>query len=66
MTLRLKGDGTVETVLLPEAFRAVPNGVSITSVQREKGLELRSVSFSLQRPIGKPARRRLKDGYHAA
>jgi hypothetical protein len=61
MTLRLKSNGTVETIPLPEAFRAVPDGVSITSVQRETGLVLRSVRLSSQRQIDLPAKERLED-----
>jgi hypothetical protein len=44
MTLRLSEDGTVVTVLIPEPFRGVPEGVALTSVDREKGLLLRTVS----------------------
>jgi hypothetical protein len=44
MTLRLSEDGTVVTVLIPEPFRGVPEGVALTSVDREKGLLLPSVS----------------------
>ena len=61
MTLRLKGNGAVETIPLLDALRAVPNGVSITSVQREMGLVLRSVRLSSQRHIELPAKERLED-----
>src|SRR5271157_2265423 len=47
MTLRLREDGTVVTVLLPEPLRGVPDGVALTAVDRKKGLLLRSVSFPL-------------------
>ena len=44
MTLRLSEDGTVVTVLIPEPFRCVPEGVALTLADRKKGLMLRSVS----------------------
>jgi len=44
MTLRLREDGTVVTVLIPEPFRGVPEGGALTSAGRKKGLLLRSVS----------------------
>jgi hypothetical protein len=44
MTLRPSEDGTVVTVLIPEPFRGVPEGVVLTSVDRKKGLLLRTVS----------------------
>ena len=66
MTLRVREDGTVGTVLLPEAIRGVPDGVAFTSADREKGLLLCSVSFLLPERLGGRAGARLKDGYHAA
>src|ERR1700757_1124519 len=45
MTLRLGDEGTVGTVLLPKPVRGVPDGDALISVDREKGLLLRSVSF---------------------
>jgi hypothetical protein len=66
MTLRLREDGTVVTVLLPEPIRAVPDGVAPTSAHREKGLLLCSVSFPLSAHLGGTVRTRLKDGYRAA
>jgi hypothetical protein len=65
MTMRLRDDGTVGTVLLPKPPRAVPDGDALISVDREKGLLLRSVSFPLPERLAR-TRRRLKDGYHAA
>ena len=44
MTLRLKEDGIVVTVLLPEPIRGVPDGVALSWADRKKGLLLRSVS----------------------
>jgi len=44
MMLRLRKDGTVVTVLLPEPIRPDPDGVALTSTDRDKGLSLRSVS----------------------
>jgi hypothetical protein len=44
MTLRLSENGTVVTVLIPELFRGVPEGLALTSVDRKKGRLLRSVS----------------------
>ena len=66
MTMRLREDGTVVTVLLAEPIRGVPDGVALTAVDRKKGLLLRSVSFPLPERLGGRARTRLKDGYHAA
>ena len=66
MTLRLREDGGVVTVLLPEPIRGVPDGVALTSAHREKGLLLCSVSFPRPAHLGDPARTRLKDGYRAA
>jgi hypothetical protein len=66
MTLRLREDGTVGTVLFPEAIRGVPYGVAFTSADREKGLLLCSVSSTLPERFGGRARTRLKDGYRAA
>ena len=65
MTLRLKEDGTVVTVLLPESIRGVPNDVASTAVDRQKGLLLRSVSFPSEY-FGSRKRGRLKGGPHAA
>ena len=44
MTLRLREDGTVVTVLLPEPIRGVPNSVALNWTDRKSGLLLRSVS----------------------
>ena len=65
MTLRLREDGTVVTVLLPKPIRGVPDGVALTAIDRKKGLLLRSVSFPPEH-LGGRTRRRLKDGHHAA
>ncbi len=66
MTLRLREDGTVVTVLLPEPIRGVADGVALTVVDRGKGLLLRSVSFPLPEYLGGHTRRRLKARHHAA
>ena len=66
MTMRLGDDGTVGTVLLPKPIRGVPDGDALISVDREKGLLLRSVSFPLPERLGGRARSQLRDGYHAA
>lgn len=66
MTLRLREDGTVMTVLLPKPTRGVPDAVVVTSADRKKGLLLRSVSFSLPEHLGDPARTGPKGGEHAA
>lgn len=66
LTLRLREDGTVTTILLPKDIQGVPDRVALASVHRQEGLWLRTVSFSLQERIGDPARTRLKDRYHAA
>jgi len=47
MTLRLREDGTVVTVLLSDPIRGVPDGVILASADRGKGLWLRSVSSLL-------------------
>jgi len=65
MTLRLTEDGTVVTVLLPEAIRGVPDGVAVTLTDRKKGLLLRTVSSTLPAHLDGPVRTGL-DGYHAA
>jgi hypothetical protein len=65
MTLRLREDGTVVTVLLPEPIRGVPDGVAISWADRKTGLLLRSVSSASQDHVGGRMRARLKDG-HAA
>jgi hypothetical protein len=67
VTLRLREDGTVVTVLLPEPIRGVPDGgVALTLVDRKTGLLLRSVSSPLPEDVGGRVRTRLKDGNHAA
>jgi hypothetical protein len=43
MTLRLRENGTVVTVLLPELIRGVPDDVALSWVDRKPGLLLRSV-----------------------
>ena len=66
MTLRLKEDGTVVTVLLPEPIRGVPDGVALSWTDRKTGLLLRSVSSPSSAPLGGRTRTRLKVGYHVA
>jgi hypothetical protein len=65
MTLHLSDDGSVIPVVLPEPFRGVPDGVALTSADREKGLLLRSVSSSLPEHLGGHGRTRLKEAHHA-
>jgi hypothetical protein len=65
MTLRLKEDGTVATVLLPEPIRGVPNGVTLSWADRKTGLLLRSVSSPTPEHVRGRIRTRLRDG-HAA
>jgi hypothetical protein len=65
MTLRLREDGTVVTVLLPEPIRGVPYGVALCWADRKTGLLLRSVSSASQEHVGGRMRARLRDG-HAA
>jgi hypothetical protein len=65
MTLRLREDGTLVTVLLPEPVGG-PDGVALTVVDQKKGLLLRSVSFPSPEHLGGRARTRLKGGHHAA
>jgi len=66
MSMRLRDDGTVGTVLLPKPIRGVPDGDALISVDRKKGLFLRSVNFPLLERIGGRARSQLRHGYHAA
>jgi len=65
LTLRLREDGTVGAVLLPEAIRRADR-VALASAHRQEGLSLCSVSFPLPEHLGGSARTRLKDGYRAA
>lgn len=65
MTLHLSEDGSVIPVVLPEPIRGVPDGVALTSADREKGLLLRSVSSSLPEHLGGRVRTRLNDGHQA-
>jgi hypothetical protein len=65
MTLRLREDGTVVTVLLPEPIRGVPHGVALTWADRKTGLLLRSVSSPLPEHVWGRTRTRLKDGFAA-
>jgi len=65
MTLHLSDDGSVIPVVLSEPFRGVPDGVALTSADREIGLLLRSVSSSLPEHFGGHVRTRLKEAHHA-
>jgi hypothetical protein len=65
LTLSLGEDGTVITVLLPEPIPGVPDGVALTSADREKGLLLRTVSSTLTEYLGGRIRTRLKQARHA-
>jgi len=66
MTLRLRADGTVVTVLLPEPIRSVPDGVVLISADREEELLLRDVSSPLPERLAGHIRTRLKDEHNAA
>jgi hypothetical protein len=44
ITLRLREDGKVETVPLPEAIRGVPDCIALTLLDRKNGLLLHSIS----------------------
>jgi hypothetical protein len=61
MTLRLKEDGTVVTVLVPEPIRGVPDVVAVSWADRKTGLLLRSVSSTSPERVGGRMRARLKD-----
>lgn len=66
MILRLREDGTVVAVLLPEPIRGAPDSVALTCADRKMGLLLHSISSLLpEHAEGRP-RARLKDGYYAA
>jgi hypothetical protein len=51
MTVRLREDGTVVRVLLPEPIRGVPNGVALSWADRKTGLLLRSVGSASQEHV---------------
>jgi len=61
MTLRLREDGTVLTVLLPEPIRGVPDGVAFSWADQKKGLLLRSVSSASREHVGSRTRTQLRD-----
>jgi molybdate-binding protein len=54
LTLRLREDGTVVAVQVPEPIRGVPDSVALAlmSVDRKKGLVLRRVRFPLPEKLG--------------
>jgi hypothetical protein len=54
MILRLREDGTVVAVLLPEQIRGVPDNVDLILTDRKKGLLLRSISSPFAHDIGGP------------
>jgi hypothetical protein len=63
LTLRLKEDGTVVAVPLPEPIRGVPDSVALAlmSADRKKGLVLRRIRFPLPANLGgRTSRRRGK------
>lgn len=66
MTLRLREDGTVVTVALPEPIRGVPDGVALTQADRKMGRLLLSVSSPSPEHVGGRMRARVKNGHHAA
>jgi hypothetical protein len=66
MTLRLGEDERVVAVAIPEPICSVPDGVALISVNRKRGLLLRSISsLSPEHPQGsvKPSR---KGRHHVA
>jgi len=63
MALRLNGDGTVVTFLLPERIRGIPGDVAFTSEHRGKGLLLRSVSSLSPEGLGSHVTARVKGGH---
>ena len=66
MTLRLGEDETVLAVPLPDPIRSIPDGVALISVDRKKGLLLRSVRFPLSEQLRDRTRTRLTDEHHVA
>jgi hypothetical protein len=56
LTLRLREDGAVVAVPIPEPIRGVPDSVTLAlmSVDRKKGLVLRRVRFPLPDKSGVP------------
>lgn len=66
MILRLREDGTVVAVLLPEPIRGAPDSVSLTCADRKMGLLLHSVSSLLPEHLEGGTRTRLKNRYYAA
>lgn len=66
MTLRLKDDGTLGTVLLLEAIREVPDPPSLALAHREKGLMLRDISSNPPEHSAVLSLRQLKNGNHTA
>jgi len=65
-TLRLGEDGTVVTVSLPKPIRSVPDGVALISVDRNRGLMLRSISSPLPKHLRDRMRTQLTDEHHVA
>jgi hypothetical protein len=61
MTLRLREDGTVVTVLLPEPIRGVPDGFAFSWQIEKKGLLLRSVSAASREHVGSRTTTQLRD-----
>jgi hypothetical protein len=65
MTLRLREDGVLIVVLLPDPFRGIPADVAFSLTDRKNGLLLRSVNSHLPEHVGDRRRTRL-EGDHAA
>ena len=61
MTLRLGEGETVVAVPIPEPIRGVPDSVALVSVDRKRGLLLRSISPPLPRHLRDRMGTRLTD-----
>lgn len=66
MTLRLGEGETVAAVPIPEPIRGVPDAVPLISVDRKRGLSLRSLSSPLPRHLRERMGTRLTDEHHVA
>jgi len=66
MTLRLGQDEAVVAVAIPEPIRGVPEDVALISVDRERGLVLRSLASSLSGHHRGRMRERPTDEQHVA
>ena len=66
MILRLREDGTVVAVLLPDLIRRAPDSVAITLADRKMGMLLHSISSLLPEHVEGRPRTRLKNRSNAA